>query len=80
MSSWVLTEASFDQTSPVGGEVPDADVGRPQDAGAGDSRVRGSFAVECSEGVGGGCKVSDDELVYKAYRFEGKVGMAIGCL
>ena len=79
MSSWVLAEACFGQRSLVGGEVPDADVGR-QDAGTGDSRVRGGFAVECFEGVGGGCKVSDDEVVYRAYGSEGGGDMATGCL
>jgi hypothetical protein len=31
--------------------------------GAGDSRVRSGLAVGCLEGGGGGCGMSDDEVV-----------------
>jgi hypothetical protein len=31
--------------------------------GAGDSRVRGGFAVGCLDGGSGGCGMSDDEVV-----------------
>ena len=31
--------------------------------GAGDNRVRGGLAVGCLEGGGGGCGMSDDEVV-----------------